>query len=226
MRVLLPVFMFAWCVLTPADPAVSSPQSLEDELRHLIAANADTSSDPAVLVKLANLYLNLGDDISTDVEKQRAAYEAGARIAKRALELQEANAEAHYLYAANLGRAAQLKGLTASALTIQELKYHVKRALEIQKDHAPSLHMMGMMLEELPWVMGGDSRAALVYLQRAVEVNPSYTHARLDLAKAYLRRKDVASARRELHIILESSLTPSALNRHEKEAQALLISLE
>jgi len=226
MRMLLPVVMFAWCVLTPADPAVSSPQSLEDELRHLIAANADTSSDPAVLVKLANLYLNLGDDISTDVEKQRAAYEAGARIAKRALELQEANAEAHYLYAANLGRAAQLKGLTASALTIQELKYHVKRALEIQKDHAPSLHMMGMMLEELPWVMGGDSRAALVYLQRAVEVNPSYTHARLDLAKAYLRRKDVASARRELHIILESSLTPSALNRHEKEAQALLISLE
>jgi len=223
---LLPVVMFAWCVLTPADPAVSSPQSLEDELRHLIAANADTSSDPAVLVKLANLYLNLGDDISTDVEKQRAAYEAGARIAKRALELQEANAEAHYLYAANLGRAAQLKGLTASALTIQELKYHVKRALEIQKNHAPSLHMMGMMLEELPWVMGGDSRAALVYLQRAVEVNPSYTHARLDLAKAYLRRKDVASARRELHIILESSLTPSALNRHEKEAQALLISLE
>lgn len=226
MRVLLPVFMFAWCVLTPADPAVSSPQSLEDELRHLIAANADTSSDPAVLVKLANLYLNLGDDISTDVEKQRAAYEAGARIAKRALELQEANAEAHYLYAANLGRAAQLKGLTASALTIHELKYHVNRALELQKDHAPSLHMMGMMLEELPWVMGGDSRAALGYLQRAVAVNPSYTHARLDLAKAYLRRKDVASARRELHIILESSLTPSELNRHEKEARTLLISLE
>ena len=62
MRVLLPVVMFAWCVLAPAYPAVSSSQSLEDELRHLIAANADTSSDPAVLVKLANLYLNLGDD--------------------------------------------------------------------------------------------------------------------------------------------------------------------
>ena len=226
MRVLLPVFIFAWCVLELGYPSVSSPQSLEDELRHLISANADKSSDPAVLVKLANLYLNLGDDISTDVEKQRTAYEAGARIAKRALELQEANAEAHYLYAANLGRAAQLKGLTASALTIQELKYHVKRALELQKDHAPSLHMMGMMLEELPWVMGGDSRAALGYLQRAVAVNPSYTHARLDLAKAYLRRKDVASARRELHIILESSLTTSEQNRHEKEAQALLISLE
>ena len=194
MRVLLPVVMFAWCVLAPAYPAVSSSQSLEDELRHLIAANAETSLDPAVLVKLANLYLNLGDDISTDVEKRRTTYEVGASISKRALELQDANAEAHYLYAANLGSAAQLKGLMASAVTIQDLKYHVKRALELHKDHAPSLHMMGMMLEELPWVMGGDSRAALGYLQRAVVVNPAYTHARLDLARAYLRRKNEASA--------------------------------
>ena len=226
MRVLLPLVMCAWCLLAPAYLAVSSPQSLEDELRHRIAANADTSSDPVVLVKLANLYLDLGDDISTDVEKRRTAYEAGARIATRALELQDANAEAHYLYAANLGRAAQLKGLMASALTIQDLKYHVTRALALQKDHAPSLHMMGMMLEELPWVMGGDSGAALGYLQRAVAVNPSYTHARLDLAKAYLRRNDVASAQRELHIILEASRTPSGQSQHEKEARALLNSLE
>ena len=226
MRVLLPVVMFAWCILAPAYPAVSSSQSLEDELRHVIAANAETSLDPAVLVKLANLYLNLGDDISTDVEKRRTTYEAGASIAKRALELQDANAEAHYLYAANLGSAAQLKGLMASAVTIQDLKYHVKRALEIHKDHAPSLHMMGMMLEELPWVMGGDSRAALGYLQRAVAVNPAYTHARLDLARAYLRRKNAASARRELHIIVEASITPSEQNWHEKEARALLNSLE
>ena len=225
-RVLLPVFMYAWCVLALAYPSVSSPQSLEDELRHRIAANADLSSDPAVLVKLASLYLSLGDDVYTDVTKRQTTYEAGARIAKRALELQDANAEAHYLYAANLGSAAQLKGLMAAALTIQDLKYHVKRALELQKDHAPSLHMMGMMFEELPWVMGGDSRAALGYLQRAIAVDPSYTHARLDLAKAYLKRKDVASARQELHIILEASLTPVGQSQHEKEARALLNSLE
>jgi tetratricopeptide (TPR) repeat protein len=226
MRVLLPVFMCAWSILELAYPSVSSPQSLQDELRHRIAANADKSSDPAVLVKLANLYLNLGDDGYTDVEKRRIAYEAGARVAKRALELQNANAEAHYLYAANVGSAAQLRGMMASALTIQDLKYHVTRALELQKDHAPSLHMMGMMLEKLPWVMGGDSRAALDYLQRAVAADPSYVHARLDLAKAYLKRKDVASARPELHSILEAPPTPAGQNQHEKEARTLLNSLE
>ena len=218
--------LFSVCILALASPSVSSPHPLEDELRQLLAANADTSSDPAVLVKLASLYLNLGDDGSPDVEKRRTAYEAGARIAKRALELQNANAEAHYLYAANVGSVAQLKGLMASALTIQELKYHVKRALELRKNHAPSLHMMGMMFEELPWVMGGDSRAALGYLQRAVAVDPSHVHARLDLAKAYLKRNDVASARRELHSILEASLTPAGHSQHEKEARALLNLLE
>lgn len=226
MRVLWPVFMSAWCVLTLVAPAVSSPQSLEEELRQLIAANADKSSNPLALIKLANLYLNLGNDGNRDVEKRRIAYEAGARIAKRALELQNENAEAHYLYAANLGSAAQLKGMMASALTIQDLKYHVTRALQLQKDHAPSLHMMGMMLEELPWVLGGDSRAALGYLQRAVAVDPSYIHARLDLAKAYLKRKDLALARRELHSILETDLPLEEQNQHEKEARALLNSLE
>lgn len=225
-RLLLPAFMFAWGLLGQPYPSVPSPQSPEDELRHLFAANADKSSDPAVLVKLASLYLNLGDDDYTDVEKRRTAYESGARTAKRALELQNANAEAHYLYAANLGSAAHLKGMMASVLTIQDLKYHVNRALELQKDHAPSLHMMGRMLDELPWVMGGDSQAALGYLQRAVAVDPSYTHARLDLAKAYLKRNDVASARRELHNILEASPTPSGQSRHGKEARALLNSLE
>src|SRR5438105_14383352 len=106
MRVLLPVFTFACCVLELAHPSISTSQSLEDEIRHLIAANADKSSDPVVLIKLASLYLNLGDDVYTDVEKRQTAYEAGARIAKRALELQNANAVAHYLYAANLGSAA------------------------------------------------------------------------------------------------------------------------
>lgn len=218
--------LFSVYILVLAYPSVSFPHPLEDELRQLLAANADRYSDPAVLVKLASLYLNLGDDGHLDVEKRRTAYEAGARIAKRALELQNTNAEAHYLYAANLGSAAQLKGLMASALTIQDLKYHVKRALELQKNHAPALHMMGMMFEELPWVMGGDSRAALDYLQRAVAVDPSYVHARLDLAKAYLKRKNVASARRELHSILETSFTPVEQGQHEKEARALLDSLE
>ncbi|MBI3356914.1 MAG: hypothetical protein HY038_09125, partial [Nitrospirae bacterium] len=100
-----------------------------------------------------------------ETSKRRDVYEEGAKCARRAIELREQNADAHYLYAANLGSAAQLKGMMASALTIQDLKRHVTRALGLNPNHAPALHMMGMMLEELPWFLGGDAESALSYLQ-------------------------------------------------------------
>jgi hypothetical protein len=199
-----------------------------DDLDRLVKARAHESSDPAVLVKLSELYLNVGQEGDTDATRQQAAFDEGARIAKRALDLQEANADAHYLYAANLGSAAQLKGLTASALTVRELKVHVARALELQKDHARALHMMGRMLDELPWMLGGDVKAALGYLKQAVQADPRYEHARLDLAKAYLKRNDVAAARLELQILVEATPTPhlGVANRFQTEGRTLLVSLE
>jgi len=166
----------------------STASGLEQQRQALLAQKTQRSSDPGFLVHLANLYLDLGDDAYSEESKRRAAYEEGARIAREAINLQEQNAQAHYLYAANLGSAAQLTGGMASALTVSELKAHVRRALELKQDHALALHMMGMMLEELPWFLGGDREGALNYLKRAVAVDPGYTHARLDLAKAYIKR--------------------------------------
>ena len=79
---------------------------------------------------------------------------------------------------------------------------HVTRALELQKDHVPAIHMAGMMLEELPRFMGGNPEAALEYLERAVTLDPTYTHARLDLAKMYAKRKKPELAKRELLAIV------------------------
>ncbi len=209
-------------------PAHAAPPSAIDELDRLVKARAQESSDSGVLVNMSKLYLDLGQEGYTDATQRRAAFDEGARIAKRALDLQEANADAHYLYAANLGSAAQLKGRTASALIVRELKMHVTRALELQKDHAPALHMMGRMLDELPWILGGDAEAALRYLKQAVQADPRYEHARLDLAKAYLKRHDVAAARLELHTLLESAPAShhGAVSRYQTEGRTLLGSLQ
>lgn len=213
----------------PGYPLSESVQSLEQHLEALLAEKARHASDPAILVKLADLYLDLGDEAYQDTAKRRAAYEEGARLARQALDLQEQNAEAHYLYAANLGSAAQLKGTMASALIVQDLKAHVRRALELKEDHARALHMMGMMLEKLPWILGGDADAALTYLKRAVTVDPSYVHARLDLAKAYIKRRAPDEARRELRILLETTQSADLSignRRYRREASDLLGTLE
>jgi len=201
---------------------------LENKLKMLLDQHAATSSDSRILVRLADLYLDLGDEVYSEEPMRRGAYEEGTRIARRAIDLDESNAQAHYLYAANLGSAVQLKGVMASALTVSELKAHVQRALELKHDYAPALHMMGMMLEELPWFLGGDREGALNYLKRAVAADPGYAHARLDLAKAYLKRRESDAARRELTVILQGALPSESSDsdrRHRDEASTLLNSL-
>jgi tetratricopeptide (TPR) repeat protein len=203
----------------------ADPKALERELHTLLANHADTSSDPQLLVHLADLYLDLGDAYQEE-SKRRAAYEKGARLAQRAVDIEPTNPDAHYLYAANLGSAAQLTGVMASALTINDIKAHVRRALELKPQHAPALHMMGMMLEELPWFLGGDRDAAMTYLHRAVAVDPHYTHARLDLAKLYIKRRNTDAARKELTTILSADLSSDqGQQRYRDEARQLLTTL-
>ncbi len=201
---------------------------LPHQLQLLLNQKNEHPSDPEFLVRLADLYLDFGDEDSLPTSKRRDAYEEGAKFARRAMELRERDADAHYLYAANLGSATQLTGMMASVLTIQDLKRHVTRALELNPRHAPALHMMGMMLEELPWFLGGDADGALTYLRRAVASDTKYCHARLDLAKAYIKRKNPNSARRELEAILRQPLPSDASasdRRHKEEALQLRDSL-
>lgn len=224
--VIAAVVVFAMGHVVSADTTGDAPAgpSLQSQLEQMLAQKAEHASDPDFLVRLADVYLDLGDSLVGDQANRKAAYEEGAKAARAAIDVQERNAEAHYLYAANLGSSAQLTGLMASAFTVQELKRHVDRALALHPNHAAALHMKGMILEELPWVLGGDAEGALTHLRRAVAANPSYVHARLDLAKAYMKRKDPAAARKELDAILSRPLsaTASASNRrYWEEAQRL-----
>ncbi|WP_447972557.1 tetratricopeptide repeat protein [Nitrospira sp. Kam-Ns4a] len=210
-------------------PADDDPPSLQRKLARLLESGARESSDPHVLLTLADLYLDLGDNAYTDPAQRMAAYEEGARFAKRALERDEANGIGHYLYAANAGSAAELKGVMASALLVRDLKAHVDRALALKPDYAPALHMMGRLLEELPWILGGDEAAGLDYLERAVALDPTYAHARLDLAKSYLRHNQVEAARRELRAIVHLRGAGAGYawrTRYRPEAERLLASLD
>jgi len=222
--VLMALSVFAGSPTVPPD----YPQSLERELAALLEVQSQKSSDPSFLLKLAGTYFDMGNDLLTGDEKRIRAYEEAARLAQRALELKEADAEAHFLYAAALGKAAELNGVTASLLSLEEMRRHVTRALELQKDHVPAIHMAGMMLEELPRFMGGNPEAALEYLERAVKLDPSYTHARLDLAKMYLKRKKPDFAKRELLAIvnMDRPRDPYAwAKEYRPEAERLLESL-
>src|SRR5512147_1039541 len=123
-HVIVAVVLVAMGHVVSADTTGDVPAgpSLQAQLKQMLAQKVEHASDPDFLVRLADVYLDLGDSLVGDQSKRRAAYEEGAKAAREAIEVQEQNAEAHYLYAANLGSSAQLTGLMASALTVQELK--------------------------------------------------------------------------------------------------------
>jgi tetratricopeptide (TPR) repeat protein len=198
------------------------------QLHNLLAEGNQKSADPAMLLQLADLYLEIGQNFHQEESRKRGAFEEGARLAKLVLENEEHNAEAHFLYAANLGSSAQIAGFMASAMTVNTLKTHVQRALDLDPGHARALHMMGMMLEELPWFLGGDKDMAITYLVRATEAKPDYIRARLDLAKIYMNRQKYNAARSELLIILDTRpVSPSSESRlqDQQEAKKLLDTL-
>ena len=165
-----------------------TPLALEQELQVLVSSGADQSDDPVQLLHLASMYLDLGYGRYVDPEKKLASFQEGARLAKKVLEQQESSVDAHFLYAANLGSATELKGVMFVALTIQELKFHVHRTLELDAGYAPAHHMLGRIYEELPWFLGGDEEAAGEHLKKAVSLDGRYAPAHLDLGRWYLKQ--------------------------------------
>ena len=119
------------CTISPVASAFATgyPESLALELETLLAQDVTNSSDPHVLLTVAGLYLDIGDDLLVNESERQAAYQKGSRFAEQTLKLHEANARAHFLYAANLGNAVKLEGVMAAASMIKKLKFHVQRAL-------------------------------------------------------------------------------------------------
>ena len=85
------------------------PASLERQVAVLQSQIATSGETVPRLIAGAGLYLDIADDLFEDAPQKRLAYESAAEMAKRALQLEERNAQAHFLYAAALGSAERIK---------------------------------------------------------------------------------------------------------------------
>jgi hypothetical protein len=210
--------------LVEADDA--SPPALQQAVALYQEAARREPGAPLVAIGLAEAALQLGDVAGREALRW---YEVAQAAAERAVALDGARAHAHFLLAATRGQVARQRPIyQVSPRIVGELEEHLRRALARDPGHARALHMMGMLLQDTPWILrlyltGSQSEVGR-YLTAAVAANPLYPHARLDLAEHHRRAGRLDEARAQARAVLALPLGRSRRWRetYRPQAEALL----
>lgn len=128
--------------------------------------------------------LRRGEDAPDDTQKM-AAYEEGLDLAKKAVALDEENADAHFGVFGNQGRILLLQGVGANPISLLMVNGDLERALELNPDHADALTAKGGLYRQLPRLLGGSQTVAEECLTKAIRLDPEAVSARIELAALY-----------------------------------------
>lgn len=125
-----------------------------------------------------------GEDALTP-EAKTAAYREGLALAKRALAIDDQNADAHFALFATEGRLMLLDGVTPNPISLLKVNQQLERCLELNPNHSDALAAKGGLYRQLPWVLGGNLDKAEACLKRSIEIDPESVGARIELARTY-----------------------------------------
>jgi cytochrome c-type biogenesis protein CcmH/NrfG len=217
-------------LVVQADRLQAAPDASNESARRAIALYEEAArlepNSAEIQLKLADTALTIAAWTSDD---RLRWYQLGQGAAERAVALDQNNAEALFLLAANRGQIASLQMDLGGLLVPQQLERLLSRALAVNPRHARALHMMGMLLYRTPaplrLLLKGSASDAEPYLVAAIEADPNFSEARLDLARYYASRGQTSQARTQIHAVLQmtSPTRPRAWReKHRPAAEALL----
>ncbi len=159
-----------------------------------------------------------------DEAAELAEFRAGVELARRALALDDGNAQAHFALFANEGSIMLRQGVTVNPVTLLKANRELERTLEIDPQHADGLAAKGGMYHQLPWVLGGSLDKAQDYLERSLKIDPGMVGARIELAETY---RDKGQPERGVPLLERAIEIAESQSRRRKaaEARALLAQL-
>jgi hypothetical protein len=113
----------------------------------------------------------------------------GLELAEAAVDVDPRDALAHFALFCNLGRRAQTAGLGfAGAFAVYRALRALDTALELAPDDPDVIAAKGVLLVQLPSLLGGDEARGEQCLRRALSLDPNHGPARSYLADVVARR--------------------------------------
>jgi len=203
--------------------------SLIDRARDLLEAALARDRQVDTMVMLAYVHFLYGDVRATTTEDKLAAYDRGREIAKRAVELAPRNPEAHVWYGINAGRWGLTKGVMRSLFLLPTVRQEADTTLELDPKNLRALALSGNVFLEVPGLFGGDRAKAEQQFRKALQIDPHFTMARVDLARVLIASARYAEARQELQRVVDEPAPNSIADWTAKDlprARQLLESLK
>lgn len=207
-RVDVPVLLACLCVQAPFLVGRAAAQQ---------AVLAVEAGDDAVTLTNRSLECLRRGEAATDRQAKYDAYREGLDLARQALALNEANADAHFAAFANQGRIFLLDGVSANFLNLLRVSRDLDRALELNPNHADALAAKGGLHHQLPWVLGGDLKKAEFYLKRSIELDAHTVLPRIELAEMY---REMGTPERSVPLLKEAVVLAREQGKHYRVEQA------
>jgi len=169
-----------------------------DRARDLLDAALARDRKVETMAMLSYVQFLIGDVRATTAEAKLAAYDRGREIGQRAAELAPKSVDAHLWYAINTARWGETKGVLRSLFLLPTIREELNTLLELDPRSVRAHILAGNVLLEVPGFAGGDRAKAEEHFKKALEIDPRFTNARVDLARVYIADARYADARREL----------------------------
>lgn len=200
-----------------------------DRLRADLERAVATDPHPANWIGLSRISFLWGDIRATTREQKLEAYGRGRQAGLRAVELAPKNATAHFWYATNSGRWGQTNGVIRSLFLLHTVREHLTTALELDPNLTGAHVVIGYVHYEVPGLFGGDLDKAQESFRTALKQVPTFTTARVGLARTLAKKGKIAEARREAQAVLDEKTPSNPADwtlKDTRDARQLLESLQ
>ena len=181
-----------------------------DRARDLLDAALAKDRKVETMAMLSYVQFLIGDVRAATPEDKLAAYDRGREIGKRAVELAPKSHDAHLWYAINTARWGETKGVLRSLFLLPTIREELGILLELDPRSVRAHILAGNVFLEVPGFAGGDRAKAEEHFKKALEIDPRFTNARVDLARVYIADARYAEARRELSRVVNET-SPSVV---------------